>query len=589
MKKMISVILVTALMLSVFVPCIAMAEESSAVATETTERKSSTWAEEYIKRADSLDWVLFDDMTQNITRGEFCRIAEQFLYSAGLNMTFFSMETPFTDIGEGYSGETGAIKYLYCLNIVEGKSETLFCPDDLITREEAAVIITRIIDAFSMWEIANIKSDALTDFAYIDHAEISSWAVNAVYDVSNLGVMHGTDKGFEPKSNLTREQSVAMLIRLYDMRWSIQPSMFSDKMNFLMNKDENYVFSPLSIKMALMLAANGADEDTQEEICEFFDESSVESYNEDAKEMIDDYTESEYLCANVSNSVWVNSGMTNADFTDEFRQNAQEFYAADIGKVDDGNAVETINDWVDEKTKGKIDSILPDDYTDFYLTLVNAIYFNGKWENKFDQDDTKPDMFTNADGTVVETDFMNQTDTFNYYDDGTTQIVEMPYEILFESSDLEEDDEILLDLDVSMYIVMSEENINVEEKIWYTRQGYDMRSRRVRLSIPKFEVEYSESFKENLSQLGLGKIFEEVCFDTILENEPLFVDDILHKTYIKVNENGTEAAAVAAVILSGMGKPAEPVEFKADKPFYFVIRDNISEEILFMGRYAFAK
>lgn len=548
----------------------------------------SDWAKEDMIRATEIGWVpIKENYSYNITRGEFCSLLGlNFLYSCGLDVSFWEMKSPFTDIDNGALGEKTAIEYLYCLDIIEGKSETFFCPNDYLTREEAAVIFVRIMDALRKWKIADINANEMKDWAYTDHEDISPWANNAVYTVSNLNIMQGTDKGFEPKNNLTYEQTIIMLLRLHGIRWSTNPSTFSDKINSLMPKDENYIFSPLSIKMSLMLAANGADDETQDEICALFDEDDVAWYNEEVKEVIKKYSESEFLYTNIANSVWVNKSKTDADFADEFKTNAEEFYRADVGVVDEANAVESVNNWVSKKTNGKIDSILPESYNDFYLALVNAIYFNGKWENKFDADDTKPGMFTNADGTETEIMFMNQTDYFNYYSDGVTKIVEMPYETLFES--YEDDDYISLDLDIGMYLVMSSEDINVAEKIWYASEGADMSSRRVKMSIPKFEVEYSDSLKDELINLGLNKTFSSE-FGNILENEPLFVNDILHKTYIKVDEEGTEAAAATAAMFLGMGMPERPAEFKADKPFYFVIRDNENGEILFMGRYAYAE
>ncbi len=569
-------------------------KEPVTIIPEEPKYNVTPWAENHVKRAQSLGWVRWGDFTTNITRGEFCSIVNLFLYSCGLDVNFYSMDVPFTDIGEGYSGETWAIKYLYCLGIVEGKSETLFCPNDFLTREEAAVIFTRIIDCLREHEVADITTLEEEDCLYSDYNEISPWATEAVYNVRDLGIMQGTDKGFEPKKQLTCEEAVTMLIRLYDHRWSLEPTMFADKLNSLMPEDENYMFSPLSVKMALMLAANGADDETEDEICDIFDEYGVIAYNKTAKKMIEKYSQADILTLDIANSIWVNKSQTTAGFADEFENTAKEFYNADVGEVDGSNAGETINGWVDEKTNGKIKSIVPEDYTDFFAAIVNAIYFKGAWQIDFSESLTKIDKFTNADGSVVDTLFMNQTGYFNYYDDGVTKVIELPYKNTSVSIDEETgiiNRQVYEDLDICMYIVMSENDINLEEKLFGIHSIYDFDSGLVKLSMPKFEVEYTDSLKDELSQLGFEKIFG-FGFDKVLKNEPLFVDDILHKTYIKVDEKGTEAAAVTAVMMAGSGKPQqmpEPIEFKADKPFYFVIRDNNSGEILFMGRYAYAK
>lgn len=528
-----------------------------------------------------------------ITRGEFCLEAEKFCYEIGLNVNFWAMETPFTDIGEGYDGKTFAIKYLYCLNVVEGKSKTEFKPDDYITRQEAAVIISRLIDCLRYYEIADIKTDIMVDFAFNDHNEIAPWAKDAVYKVANLGIMENTRNGFNPKGKLTCSDAVKIFENLYNEKFKTEPTTFADKMNTQMPDDENYMFSPLSIKMALSLAANGANQETADEICNILDEYSVGEYNQKAKKLIDKYSEADVLTLNVANSVWVNKSMTDGEFTKAFKENAQQFYNADLGTVNKTNAVETVNNWVSDKTKGLINSILPEGYNDFFASVVNAVYFKGAWENEFNEHFTQKDIFTNGDGTASQTDFMNQTGYFNYYDDTTTKIVELPYKNTDVFVD-EETGEISRNshenLDVSMYIIMSEDNINVEEKLSVVTGGFDNFARtRVKLSIPKFKIEYSMSLKEQLSVMGMEKAFD-FNFNGILENEPLKIDDVLHKTYIKVDEKGTEAAAVTSIMMAGAtAKPSDIVEFKADKPFYFVIRDNSLGEILFMGRYAYAE
>ncbi len=560
MKKLVSIILCLTLMLA---PCTMIAEDSVV----------SDWAKEDVERAIKLGWATQRDFTKAITRGDFCHIVNQFLVSSGLWVNFFNMDTPFTDIDEDF-----AIEYLYCLNIVEGKSETLFCPNDYLTREEAAIIFVRIIDAFRRWNVADIKAYEEADFMYRDYKEISSWARDAARTVRDLGIMEGTGTYFEPKKQLTYEEAITMLIRLSDLRWtsSINSGTFADKLNTLMPKDKNYMFSPLSIKMALGLTANGGDADIEEIIVDnLMDESSVAYYNIKAKDYIEKYTDNDALSLDIANSIWLNKDVTRSDFTDEFKNAAEKFYRAEVGRVNKADAVKTVNGWVKDKTKGKIDSILQEGNNDFSAAIVNAVYFKGEWENAFNEARTERDIFTDGDGNIVTAEFMNQTGNFNYYADAEIQLVEMPYKC----------DE---DCNVSMFVILCEDDIKLEEKLGYIENGY-MRSERVMLSIPKFEIEYADSLKDELIKLGAGKVFEG-GLKSILENEELLIDDVLHKTYIKINEKETEAAATTAVIAKATSaKPTEPVVFKADRPFYFVIRDNVMDEVLFMGRYAYVE
>lgn len=563
MKKLISIILCVALFLA---PCTMIAEDTSV----------SDWAEEAVKRANAINWTYFgiDNYAKNITRGEFCHLATCAVKSCGLDALFWAMETPFTDIDEDY-----AIEYLYCLNVVQGKSETLFCPDDYLTREEAAVICLRIINALREWEVADIKAYEEEDGLYEDYKDISSWAREAVYDMRNLGIMTGTGKRFEAKKNLTYEEAIVMLVRLYDLRWQssiVSGGSFADKLNALMPHDKNYMFSPLSIKMALGLTANGGDADVEEILIdELMDESSVAYYNLKAEDYIEKYTDGDVLSLDIANSIWVNTDITKSDFTDEFKNAAERFYKAQAGKVNKLNAVRTINSWVKDKTKEKIDAILAEDNNDFSAAIVNAVYFKGEWEKAFDKDRTQIDIFTDGDGNIKTTDFMNQTGKFNYYRDADLQVVELPYKCDGDSN-------------VSMFIILCEDDLKLDEKLRHIENGY-MRVESIKLSVPKFEIEYADSLKDDLIELGAGKVFNG-GFNNILENEDLFIEDILHKTYIKIDEKETEAAATTAVITKATSaRPAEPVVFKADRPFYFVIRDNNMDEALFMGRYAFVE
>ena len=579
MKKVLSIILTIALALSIVAPCAMLAEESGSC---------SEWAEEYVKRATALNWnTLTKAYSENITRGEFCLVTERMLHSSGLEVNFYSMETPFTDIGEGYSSETGAIKYLYCLGIVEGKSKTLFCPEDLSTREEAAVIFTKMIDAFRKWGVAFINPIGEEDFTYSDHDSIALWAQDAVYEMTNCGIIKGMGKSFNPKGNLTHEQAFAMLLRLYDLVEKSKAVTFADKMNTLMPRDKNYMFSPLSIKMALSLAANGAEGETKQEILDLLNIENVEEFNNSAKELIEKYSLSDKIRFDVANSIWINKSNTSQSFSNAYKSIAEEYYKAEAGEVTNLNAVEKVNGWIKEKTNGKIQGAIQD--SNFWAMIVNAIYFKGMWQDKFSKSATKPDIFTSADGKETEIDFMNRTDWVYYCATGDSEIITMPYQTSFYYVD--ENGERKMErnennLSASMYIILPYGEIDVEKELSKAYGNYEHTY--MNLSIPKFEVEYSSSVAGMLKELGMNKAFAaDAEFTKMFDEGSMFLTDVIHKTYIKVDEEGTEAAAITALPMAGSALPPQPIDFKVDTPFYFVVK--VSDEIIFMGRYAYAK
>ncbi len=537
----------------------------------------SNWAEEYVSRAADFGWVDIPcDFTEEITREEFCVITQKVMRELGETSLIDFEVPPFEDTGED------AVLYLYGLDIIEGKAEGVFAPDDLLTREEAAVIFERIC---AFWaEKGKLQlPEIMLDFAYSDDGEISDWAKNAVYAMATHNIMQGTDIGFEPKNKLTREEGVIMLLRLYD---KCKGELFADRLNSLMPRDKNYMFSPLSVKMAFALAANGAEGETKNEICRVLDIESLEEFNKASKDLIEKYSRSDFLRFDIANSIWINKSNTKQSFGKEYIDCVREYYNAEAGEVTDKDAAEVINGWINDKTNGKIQGVVQD--SAFWAMIVNAIYFKGMWDDEFPKSATKPDVFTSADGTESKIDFMNQTGWFSYADTGKSKIIELPYKsfLYYLDENGEEQVERNRDLSASMYIIMADEEVNVQEEL--NKADVNYKNTYVKLSMPKFEIEYSAPMGKMLKDMGIEKAFsQDAEFDAMFDEGSMFISDVLHKTYIKVDEEGTEAAAVTAIALAGAAMPPQPIEFKADKPFYFAVK--ASDEILFMGRYAYAE
>jgi serpin B len=279
---------------------------------------------------------------------------------------------------------------------------------------------------------------------------------------------------------------------------------------------------------------------------------------------------------NIANSLW---GQQDFEFLAEFLDTLALNYGAGLRLVDFVKATEearqAINQWVEDQTEEKIKDLIPEGVLDSMtrLVLANAIYFNAGWMNAFEEGNTQDGSFYLLDGSQVTAPFMSQEENFRYSNGGGYQAVELPY----------------VGGDASMVILLPEagELDAFEAGLSSTRVKEILESlemKNVRLSMPKFEYESSFSLKEILSAMGMKSAFESADFSGINGNKDLFISEILHKAYVSVDEEGTEAAAATAVIISLTSMPEEAVEMTLDHPFIYMIRDNISGTILFMGR-----
>ena len=237
-----------------------------------------------------------------------------------------------------------------------------------------------------------------------------------------------------------------------------------------------------------------------------------------------------------------------------------------------------VNKWCEEKTHGKITKIIEE-----LKILLNAVYFKGEWTNKFLENNTQKKAFYNKGTEIKEVDTMVQLTHFSYYEDNKIQVVELPY--------LDDGITSLIilpreDIDINKYITSLDTNqnslIDLIEKLKYSK---------VNLELPKFELEFFSSLKDVLIDMGMEIAFtNRADFTGLREEGDLKIDDVLHKTYLKVNENGTEAAAVTAVIIkktSARPKSEIVYQMKVNKPFLFFLRSKklpVDNDLLFMSK-----
>ncbi len=346
---------------------------------------------------------------------------------------------------------------------------------------------------------------------------------------------------------------------------------------------KNMMISPLSISIAMAMSTNGASGDNLDEMKEVlgFGEMELPDVNEQFMHLIASLVAADKdLVLDIANSVWMREDFSldvKAAFTDVLK----DFYDAEI--FAEGFTVENINAWVSEKTNGKIDEIVKEIGEDVVMYLINAIYFKAAWTTAFNEENTYEGTFTLSDGTETKADFMSFSEE------------EEAPKLLAYSSDWEEGlamVRIPYGRDVFAFygIVPTFENkSNIDDFIAkIAENGFDHYAELLHeqedfpIKLPKFRFEYEKSLVEIFKELGMEKAFVEGGFHNIadLPHDPLS-SNILHKTFIEVNEAGTEAAAVTAVEYSDK---LSADGFFADRPFVFVIRDDRTGSILFIGK-----
>jgi len=352
---------------------------------------------------------------------------------------------------------------------------------------------------------------------------------------------------------------------------------------------ENIFFSPFSISSALAITYEGARGTTAEEI------RAVFHFPENSTDRRTGYSRlfsglggtGRNSTLAVANALWAEKTYP---FLPAYISLARDWYAANVTNLDFiGNpetSRTTINGWVEEKTEDKIRDLLPEGTIsmDTRLVITNAIYFNGTWNRAFDRNATRTADFTVAPGTTVPVQMMAQTDekaVYRYAETDTFQVLELPY-----AGDGGENLSMIFLLPKNGNLTSVGESPDTREiQILLNATS----PQRVNLYIPKFRLETEYSLNGVLAGMGMPTAFSGAADFSEMDGSPyLYISDVVHKAYIDVNEEGTEAAAATAVVLWGKGVVAEkPVPvFRADHPFLFFIEDKDTGTILFMGRVA---
>ena len=341
--------------------------------------------------------------------------------------------------------------------------------------------------------------------------------------------------------------------------------------------EENLFFSPYSISTAMAMVYEGAKRETKTEIKDVFyypeDEvlrsGNAGIYNEINKQ------DKEYLLS-TANALWAQEAYP---FLKSYTSNVENYYGGKVTNMDFVSESEksriTINGWVEDQTNNKIKDLLPiGSITPLTrLVLTNAIYFKGKWVEEFDKKDTKKGDFTLESDDKIKVDMMHNTENFGYYEDEELQILEMDYK----------------GEELSMLVLLPKSDISslevTNEKLEEWRNS--LYKPEVIVSMPKFTFETKYILNGYLTNMGMPTAFSngEADFSGMNNGvEDFYIDLVVHQAFIKVDEEGTEAAAATAIIMCGSSVPSEQIRFTADHPFIFIIQQKETGNILFMGK-----
>lgn len=354
-------------------------------------------------------------------------------------------------------------------------------------------------------------------------------------------------------------------------------------------KDKNLFFSPWSIHAALSMTSEGARNQTAAQMAKVLrlpgeQEKLAPLYGQWMKLLnnpapwVDKKPPYELVAAN---ALW---GQKGYPFQVAFTDTLKKHYDAGLSELDFKAATEdarqTINGWVEKQTKDKIKDLIPQGALspESRLVLTNAIYFKAGWAEKFEKSNTKNEPFFVAGGKQVEVPLMYQQDRFGYAETEAIQALQLPYR----------------GWELSMLVLLPKAKDGlaaVEKELSAANMAKwtaDLRTRPVKVHLPRFKTTTSFMLGKTLTGMGMADAFDpaKADFSGMTTQERIWIGEVIHKAFVDVNEEGTEAAAATAVMMVGsaMPRPEEPAVFRADHPFIFVIRHNASGSVLFMGR-----
>ncbi|MBR4904579.1 MAG: hypothetical protein IKZ53_07885 [Selenomonadaceae bacterium] len=358
-----------------------------------------------------------------------------------------------------------------------------------------------------------------------------------------------------------------------------------------LNRDENIFYSPYGINAALSILANGASGDTLKEIIFALDADNLENLN-DCHKNFSEYAEKNYRGENLfmeSNLLLIDKSVIGKGLDKNFKRVVTDIYKSDVRKANfssdlDGEK-QKISNWVSDKTAGFIPNYKSIVTADTLTDLLNVVYFKGKWQMPFKAHVTEVETFNNRNGSTREVDTMNKVfeNAIAYREDEKFKGIVLPYSE-----------------NAAMYLILPvDKSLNVAE--FWNNETFSYRADfinglrnssafdgEVVVRLPKFELDIENSLVDSLKAMGIEKSFtDDAEFFNIINGTSLKIENAKHRAKVKVDEQGTEAAAITEININATAvfnpKPPPTVYFIADRPFLFMIRDVKSNVTLFAG------
>lgn len=343
-------------------------------------------------------------------------------------------------------------------------------------------------------------------------------------------------------------------------------------------EDKNFMVSPLSLSMALAMTMNGAAGETDRVMkktlqMDDYSKTEINSYYKKLKEALLKTDPTTKL--SIANAIFANRQVA---VHPDFIKTNQLYYDATVQPVDfsDATTTDIINKWASDQTHGLIKKVIERTNAQDLMYLLNALYFKGMWSTGFHARNTTQRPFTYENGARKSVDMMRQTAKFNYTENQNLQLVQLPYG----------------NQAFSMMVLLPREGKKLKDVVTAARQGdywsglkSGLREAEVELFLPKFKTKYSKKLNDVLTRMGMGITFTDAADFSGISDIPARISFVKQDTYISTDESGTEAAAVTTVGMEMTSMPTQPkkVIFNAERPFIYIIQENSTGAILFMG------
>jgi serine protease inhibitor len=345
--------------------------------------------------------------------------------------------------------------------------------------------------------------------------------------------------------------------------------------------DANVFISPTSIAVALAMTSNGATGATQTAILKTLhaDTQPIDTFNAANRALAEQISKTTAVQLSIANALWVQQGLP---VNPAFQQTLQASYEAQAETIDFRNlaAPQTINAWVAKHTNDLIQHLVDQIDPSTVAMLTNAIVFKGKWTLPFDPKSTQSHDFKPANGVTIQVPMMKNSSEYAYYADGHgLEAIRLPY----------------ADRTFAMYVVLPQDSSGMQSFLGqltsdtFTSLVSSLHPQRGTIELPRFTITYDATLNAVLTKLGMGIAFgNNANFDAIRNSPRMQISEVRHASFLKVDEEGTEAAAATSVGMRAMAVRIEPPPFHmvVDHPFFLAIRDERNGQLLFTGTIA---